>query len=444
MRTSRYLSLPISLRTALTAGVCGVTVGAITLAPSIPLARTLSTPAFSFSAYSLDPAGGAPAGTSIPPAEARDMIEFIESIAAPSRSAPTTAPAIDPGTPPALAGGQPGTVPRAWSPSAVDVEPMNAASNIIDAVYSVSRFWANYMSLDLGPWLINWIPFGYLISDQIYIWYPTFVLPVVDSFVYQFLDPVVNNPLDLETWWNGLVAIADTAINGVVSGISQEIDYLFSLSWLPFPLPPLPWNALAAVAAADTAGEAELRMALVAAATDMPAPDPVAPQADPALQAAPPGALPAEGTPTDAPTAEAPDVTSEPEADAEPAETPQAAPSAEPAPAPATGSGAGSAAELGPAEPAAEGDGTPTPPDEAADVAGTGDTGEPVPDDTAEDAVGAEDGSEVTDNDLTGQDGADAPTGGTGSAADGDANDGDTAANPPAESGGAGPDASAN
>ncbi len=50
----------------------------------------------------------------------------------------------------------------------------------------------------------------------------------------------------------------------------------------------------------------------------------------------------------------------------------------------------------------------------------------------------------MTDNDLTGQDGADAPTGGTGSAADGDANDGDTAANPPAESGGAGPDASAN
>ncbi len=134
-------------------------------------------------------------------------------------------------------------VPAGASPgvgAAAAVQPYNTASNVINAVYGVSRYWANYVSLELGPWLIGWIPFGYLINDQIYIWYPTFVLPVVDSFVYDFLDPVVNDPLNPTVWANGLSAIANTAWNGVVSGVGQEIDYLLSLRWLPFPIPPLP------------------------------------------------------------------------------------------------------------------------------------------------------------------------------------------------------------
>lgn len=133
------------------------------------------------------------------------------------------------------------------------VQPYNAASNVINAVYSVSRYWANYMSLDLGPWLIGWIPGGYLINDQIYIWYPTFTLPVVDSFVYDFLDPVVNDPLNPAVWSAGLSAIANTAWNGVVSGVQQEINYLLTLQWFPIPLPPFPPFPFAATAAAPLA-----------------------------------------------------------------------------------------------------------------------------------------------------------------------------------------------
>ncbi|MDZ4269221.1 MAG: hypothetical protein U1D00_26650 [Mycobacterium sp.] len=118
--------------------------------------------------------------------------------------------------------------------------PLNAASNIIDAVYSVTRYWANYVSLELGPWLINWVPFGYLVSDQISIWYPNFVLPVVDSFVYDFLDPVVNDPLNLGVWLEGIGDIVNTAVTGVYNGVVSEIDYVLSFGWFPIPLPPLP------------------------------------------------------------------------------------------------------------------------------------------------------------------------------------------------------------
>lgn len=142
--------------------------------------------------------------------------------------------------------------PIAAEATADEPQTQNAASNIIDAVYAVSRYWANYVSLELGPWLINWIPFGYLISDQIYIWYPDFVLPVVDSFVYDFLDPVVNDPLNLAVWIDGIGAIINTAIDGVVNGIVSEVDYFLSLQWLPFPIPPLPGLPLTALASEST------------------------------------------------------------------------------------------------------------------------------------------------------------------------------------------------
>ncbi len=137
--------------------------------------------------------------------------------------------------------------------AAID-EPVaqNAASDIIDDVYSISRYWANYVSLELGPWLINWVPFGYLVSDQIYIWYPDFVLPTVDSFVYDFLDPVVNDPFNLEVWIGGISDIISTAATGVAEGVRNEIDYIVSFGWFPIPLPPLPDFPLPGVGSAST------------------------------------------------------------------------------------------------------------------------------------------------------------------------------------------------
>lgn len=220
--------MDISIRSMLTAGVSGVAATAVVFASSVtPLPEKPST---QWLPVQLSAAVTTPADPTL------NAIERI----APSLFTPAPAP-------PAV------------------VQPQNAASNAIDFVYSISRYWANYVSLDLGPWLIGWIPFGYLINDQIYIWYPTFVLPVVDSFVYDFLDPVVNNPLNINVWLGGLGAIANTAWNGAVSGVQQEINYLLSLQWLPFPippLPPLPFAATASASFAQTDGAATLVGAL--------------------------------------------------------------------------------------------------------------------------------------------------------------------------------------
>jgi hypothetical protein len=116
----------------------------------------------------------------------------------------------------------------------------NNVSNAIDAAYSVIMYWADYWALELGPYLLGWIPFGYLISDQIYIWYPNFTVPVADSFVYDFLDPVVNDFWNPTVWRDGLTAVLNTTRVGLGIVTQQEIAYFWSLAWFPIPLPPIP------------------------------------------------------------------------------------------------------------------------------------------------------------------------------------------------------------
>ena len=146
------------------------------------------------------------------------------------------------------------------------VTVQNAASDVIESVYRFTRYWANYVSLDLGPWLINWIPFGYLISNQIQIWYPRFVLPVVDSFVYDFLVPVVNDPLNLAVWAQGIGDMINTAVTGVRDGITEEIRYIVTLGWLPFPLPPLPPFPIPGGSLATVSADAGVQLATVGGA----------------------------------------------------------------------------------------------------------------------------------------------------------------------------------
>lgn len=132
-----------------------------------------------------------------------------------------------------------------------DVTALNAASDVINSVYAFTRYWANYAALDLAPFVLQFIPFGYLVTAQINIWYPQ-LLGVTDAFVYQFLDPVVNNPLNAAAWVNGLVAIGNAAVNGVINGVIGEINYF--LGWLPIP----PWPF--AATAATQVDESQLRM----------------------------------------------------------------------------------------------------------------------------------------------------------------------------------------
>lgn len=143
----------------------------------------------------------------------------------------------------------------------------NNVSNAIDAAYGVIMYWSDYLALDLGPYLLGWIPFGYLISDQIYIWYPNFTVPVADAFVYNFLDPVVNDFWNPTVWRDGLTAIANATRVGLGTVVQQEIAYAWSLAWFPFPLPPLPPLPFAATKVAASAASTDAAAPAKAAVT---------------------------------------------------------------------------------------------------------------------------------------------------------------------------------
>ncbi|WP_197381999.1 hypothetical protein [Mycolicibacterium mengxianglii] len=133
-----------------------------------------------------------------------------------------------------------------------DVAVQNAASDFVDWLYSGAVQWADYLALELAPYALGWLPFGGFITDQIYALYPP-IIDFTDSVVYDLINPVLNDPLNLQVWLNGLGAVGYTAvaslINAGINEINAVIDYF--LSWLP-PLPPIPpWPFSATVQTAD-------------------------------------------------------------------------------------------------------------------------------------------------------------------------------------------------
>jgi hypothetical protein len=213
--------MTVSTRSYLVAGAAAMVVGAMTIAPiqpSAPASITMDTVRLS--------------------AAVQPLVNQVNTAAVTLGQ-----------TAPAAAAQQPHTQAAA--------QANNNVSNAIDAAYGVIMYWADYLALELGPYLLGWIPFGYLISDQIYIWYPNFTVPVADAFVYGFLDPVVNDFWNPNVWRDGLTAIANATRVGLSTVVQQEIAYAWSLAWFPFPLPPLPPLPFAATKVPASAASAD-------------------------------------------------------------------------------------------------------------------------------------------------------------------------------------------
>lgn len=152
---------------------------------------------------------------------------------------------------------------------------LNAASNAVDAVYQAVLYWTDYFALDLAPYVLGWIPFGGLISDQIYAIYPP-VVDFTDSVVYDLVDPVLNDPLNLAVWANGLSAVAYTGAASVVNVGINEVNLVinYALGWLP-PLPPIPpippWTLSTAAVTSTAAVAKTLAVPAQSAPTSIPA-----------------------------------------------------------------------------------------------------------------------------------------------------------------------------
>jgi hypothetical protein len=202
--------MDISMRSMLAAGVTAVTASAIVCAPAI------TPPSIAHSEVSR-PIQLSAAAQTLTRQQVSSALAEIK----------TFVPAVGGAAAKAAAVGGPTT--------------LNAASNTVDAVYQSILYWTDYFALDLAPYVLGWIPIvGGLITNQIYAIYPP-VIDFTDSVVYDLIDPVLNDPLNLAVWANGISAVAYTAgasvINVGINEVNVVINYV--LGWLP-PLPPIP------------------------------------------------------------------------------------------------------------------------------------------------------------------------------------------------------------
>jgi hypothetical protein len=172
---------------------------------------------------------------------------MVELLAAASRM---TAAVPTPSKPAPVPGGAPTTAaPALATPNAVVVAPQNAASDFVTSAYQFIQYWVDY-GVELADWALGWIPGGYLIGDQINIFYFNLVRPVADTVVYNLINPVLNAPLNLSVWANGIVDVGWSVVAGAVNTGIAEANYF--LGWILPPLPSLPFPPLPFAATAQT------------------------------------------------------------------------------------------------------------------------------------------------------------------------------------------------
>lgn len=148
--------------------------------------------------------------------------------------------------------------------------PANAASDWLTGAYQWVQYWVSY-GVDLADYVLGFIPFGYFIGDQINIFYDFLITPIADSVVYGLINPILNDPLNLSTWVNGLVNVGQTAITAAINTGIVEFNYFFG--WLipplpPLPIPPFPLAAVQTVTPLETVEDVSLLSTALEEVTD--------------------------------------------------------------------------------------------------------------------------------------------------------------------------------
>ncbi|WP_157680171.1 hypothetical protein [Mycobacterium dioxanotrophicus] len=214
--------MTVSVRSYLIAGAAAATATTIALTPVQVTPADIAVPAHP---------------TSTQPQLTQAMVELLAAASRMTAAVPAPPkPAPVPGSGPTT-----GAAPALATPNAV-VTPQNAASDFVTSAYQYIQSWVDWgvnYGVDIAYWLGGWgVPFAGLIGAQTDIFYYQLIRPISDSVVYNLIDPVLNAPLNLGVWANGIVdvgwSIAAAAWNTVVA----EANYF--LGWVLPPLPPLP------------------------------------------------------------------------------------------------------------------------------------------------------------------------------------------------------------
>src|SRR5262249_30386725 len=150
--------------------------------------------------------------------------------------------------------------PTTGTPAAVTAIPqaaavpgpvtLHAASDLIVGAWNAFLYWIDY-GVNLTDYVLGFIPGISIIGDQVSIVYYSLVRPVANSFVVDLVAPVVNDPLNINSYVNGLTTLGSVTVNSLINLGINEFNYFFG--WLVPPLPPFPLTAQTATTTESSA-----------------------------------------------------------------------------------------------------------------------------------------------------------------------------------------------
>lgn len=109
---------------------------------------------------------------------------------------------------------------------APEVGVQNAASNLVDAIYIPVRNTIDY-GVDVVQDVLAPIPLIRIAGDQVSILWNSLAEPVADSVVFDLIDPVLNQPLNINSYINGVYDVGATTVNSLIDTGITELDYFF-------------------------------------------------------------------------------------------------------------------------------------------------------------------------------------------------------------------------
>lgn len=246
------------------AGMAAITATALIVAPAVtpPTRQSISLPDIRSASVRLSSLAFTPRAAEVP----ASPLAALKLSLSPASAVPTSplkrAPISQLATavqPRAAAAPSPTPVSTPAQPEAAATPgPVVASSltNGVDQAYQFIQYWVDY-GVDLAQWGAGFVPvIGGLVSAQIGIVYDNLVRPIANSFVYNLVDPILNDP-SFSSIVNSFGRFGSDIVNSVINFAWAEARY-----FLP-PLPPLPGLALQTTTDANGAAPTSVHEALV-------------------------------------------------------------------------------------------------------------------------------------------------------------------------------------
>lgn len=111
---------------------------------------------------------------------------------------------------------------------APEVGVQNAASNLVDAIYVPVRDTISY-GVNVVQDVLAPIPLLNIAGDQASILWYGLGVPIGNSTVFDLIDPVLNQPLNINSYLNGAYDVGATTVNSVINTAINEVNYFLGI-----------------------------------------------------------------------------------------------------------------------------------------------------------------------------------------------------------------------